>query len=395
MSKFGKALAKKVVALGEKSTTIHTGFAERILWTSSGSLALNLLLTGNPKKAFCFSKSCIIGGESGSGKSLVLATAARQAQRDLNAFVVWLDAEKASEYVWFERTGMDLSEDNFFRAEVATIEDVKGIFAKIVETYDKEMADFKKGDGEHPRPVFLVIDSYTILMTESQLKQAEAGEVVGDQGQQAKQLGDLIRAITHLSARRDIAATGVVHTMQEQNSNPHKKVKTEIMLGGRKLAYMASMSFVFTKASLVDGADAEDDEEESGGAKKVIGIRAFAKLYKSRFAKPNEKVTLNIPYDTGIDPYSGLFKKLKDEGLIVMPSHAWYNIHPDYAIEGLANFRKGDFVQHADAILAKLYPDDEVDLVRVTEADIAEVANEDDAAGLALSAGKRKGKKSA
>lgn len=393
MSKFGKALAKKVVALGEKSATIHTGFAERILWTSSGSIALNLLLTGNPKKAFCFSKSCIIGGESGSGKSLVLATGARTAQKDHNAFVVWLDAEKASEKEWFERTGMDLSEENFFRAEVATIEDVKGIFAKIVETYDNELAAHKKGDGEHPRPVFLVIDSYTVLMTESQLKQAEAGEVVGDQGQQAKQLGDLIKAITHLSARRDISANGVVHTMQEQNTNPKVKVKTEIMLGGRKLAYMASMSFVFTKYNLVDGAD-DDGEEESSGAKKVIGIRAMAKLYKSRFAKPNEKVEIHIPYDTGIDLYSGVFKKFKDEGLIVMPTNGWYNIHPDYAIEGLSNFRKGDFRQHADAIIEKLYPDDVIDVVRVTETDIAEAEKDDDTAGLALGS-KKKTKKAA
>ena len=36
------------------------------------------------------------------------------------------------------------------------------------------------------------------------------------------------------------------------------------------------------------------------------GIRAACKVMKTRYAKPFESVQVKIPYDTGMDPYSGL-----------------------------------------------------------------------------------------
>lgn len=374
MAGYGDALRKKVVS--HNSKTIHADFAENILWSSSGSYALNLLLTGNPKKGFCYGKSAIVGGISGSGKSLVLATAAKAAQKDQNAFIMWCDAEKAGEKEWFARTGMDISPDNFFRAEVATISDVAKIWSDVVDTYDAEKKAYDAGKGAHPRPVFFVVDSFTVLLTDTQMGYANSGEVVGDQGQQAKQLKDLIKKITHLSARRNISANGVVHTMQEQSSNPKQKVKAEILLGGRGLEYLVSMAFIFTKSGLTeDAAPSDDDDDDDKGAKKVIGIRATAKLVKSRFSKPNERVKIDIPYDTGITLSSGVFQKFFDEGLIVMPTKGWYKMCEP--VEGIpsSNFRKSQFDQYCEAAIAHFYPDtDEVDVVSTFDEAAADAA---------------------
>ena len=48
----------------------------------------------------------------------------------------------------------------------------------------------------------------------------------------------------------------------------------------------------------------------------VRGIRAACKVMKTRFAKPFEGVQIKIPYETGMDPYSGLLDLFEKKGLI-------------------------------------------------------------------------------
>lgn len=354
---FLKALNKK--AMDFKSSTINLGFHTNAPWASSGSLALNRLLTGNHRKAIQFGKTIVIGGESGSGKSLIMATAAREAQKDLGALVIWLDSEKASEEGWFIRTGMDLSEDKFSRIRVATIDDVKSITSATVKAYDEGRAAEAKGGPKQP-PLFIVIDSYSMLMTDTRMDNTEKGKVTGDQGQQAKQLKELVVGLTHLIDGRDIAICGVVHTMI---TDP--KYKTEIFLGGRGIIYAASVAFIFTKSTL-KAEDTEDKEALDGDEEKykVVGFRATAKLYKSRYTKPNERVEMQVPWETGVDRYSGLFEMLLDDGDIspTTKGSSWYQLREP--VKGVpAKFQKSSFREHADAILDGLYPDeDAVDL---------------------------------
>jgi hypothetical protein len=49
----------------------------------------------------------------------------------------------------------------------------------------------------------------------------------------------------------------------------------------------------------------------------VKGIRAICKCMKTRYNKPFEQVELRIPWDTGLDPYSGLIDLFKRKGLLV------------------------------------------------------------------------------
>ena len=194
---FGKDLRKKVEKF--KSSTVHLGFETEADWVSVGNYAMNKLISGSYKKAFPYGRSVLIGGESGSGKSLVLATAAAQAQKKDNAHVVWLDAENATTDQWLKDLDVDISEDNFTYLNVATVEDVKSLVADVVALSDKQ------NDGQK---IFIVVDSWSNLMTEKQQKEAESGVVKGDQGQQAKQLKDVIKGTTHMITRRPIIFAG-------------------------------------------------------------------------------------------------------------------------------------------------------------------------------------------
>jgi RecA/RadA recombinase len=49
----------------------------------------------------------------------------------------------------------------------------------------------------------------------------------------------------------------------------------------------------------------------------VRGIRAACKVMKTRYAKPFEGVQVKIPYETGMNPYSGLLELFEAKGVIV------------------------------------------------------------------------------
>jgi len=48
----------------------------------------------------------------------------------------------------------------------------------------------------------------------------------------------------------------------------------------------------------------------------VRGIRAACKVMKTRYAKPFEGVQVKIPYETGMNPYSGLLELFEAKGVI-------------------------------------------------------------------------------
>jgi hypothetical protein len=48
----------------------------------------------------------------------------------------------------------------------------------------------------------------------------------------------------------------------------------------------------------------------------VNGIRAACKIMKTRYAKPFESVQVEIPYETGMNPYSGLVDLFEARGLL-------------------------------------------------------------------------------
>ncbi|NBV28699.1 hypothetical protein EBS02_06750, partial [bacterium] len=49
---------------------------------------------------------------------------------------------------------------------------------------------------------------------------------------------------------------------------------------------------------------------------EVNGIRAACKVMKTRYSKPFEGVQVKIPYETGMNPYSGFFDLIEKKGFV-------------------------------------------------------------------------------
>lgn len=65
-------------------------------------------------------------------------------------------------------------------------------------------------------------------------------------------------------------------------------------------------------------------QQEKEG-KDIIGYNFILNVEKSRYVKEKSKIPLNVTYDGGISPYSGLLDIALDTGFVVKPSNGWYS----------------------------------------------------------------------
>jgi hypothetical protein len=58
------------------------------------------------------------------------------------------------------------------------------------------------------------------------------------------------------------------------------------------------------------------EDEDGNKTTTVQGIRAACKVMKTRYSKPFESVQVKIPYETGMNPYSGILELLEAKGIV-------------------------------------------------------------------------------
>jgi hypothetical protein len=79
--------------------------------------------------------------------------------------------------------------------------------------------------------------------------------------------------------------------------------------GGQGFIYASSIVVAMKKMKL-------KEDEDGNKVSDVNGIRAGCKVMKTRYAKPFEGVQVKIPYETGMNPYSGLTDLAEKKGLL-------------------------------------------------------------------------------
>jgi hypothetical protein len=70
------------------------------------------------------------------------------------------------------------------------------------------------------------------------------------------------------------------------------------------------------------------EDEDGNKTSEVNGIRAKCKIMKTRYSKPFEEVEIKIPYETGMNPYSGLLSMFEDEKLLVQSGNRLKYVDP-------------------------------------------------------------------
>jgi RecA/RadA recombinase len=153
--------------------------------------------------------------------------------------------------------------------------------------------------------VLFVLDSLGMMLTPTDVKQFEAGDMKGDLGRKPKALTALVRNTVNMFGSYNVGMVATNHTYASQDMfDPDDKIS-----GGQGFIYASSIVIAMRKLKL---------KEDSDGNKvtDVRGIRAACKVMKTRYAKPFEGVQVKIPYEEGMNPYSGLFDLFEKKGLL-------------------------------------------------------------------------------
>ena len=270
---------------------ISIGFNDPSTWIDTGNFALNYRISGDFRKGIPLGKVTVLAGESGAGKSFLCANVMREAQNQ-NIFVVLIDSENALDKDWLERLGVDVSEDKLLKVNIAMIDDVAKLVSDFVSDYKDE---YSSKPVEERAKVLFVVDSLGMLLTPTDVDQFNKGDLKGDMGRKPKQLTALVRNCVNMFGEYEIGLLATNHTYASQDMfDPDDKIS-----GGQGFIYASSIVVAMKKLKL-------KEDEDGNKVADVRGIRSKCKIMKTRFAKPFEEVEIKIPYETGMNPTSGL-----------------------------------------------------------------------------------------
>jgi len=296
VSKFRKSITKSVPG-------VSAGFRDPDTWVSTGNYCLNRLISGDFHKGVPLGKVTVLAGESGAGKSFIAAgNIVRHAQQQ-GIFVVLIDSENALDEKWLHALDVSTDEDKLLKLNVAMIDEVAKIISEFMKDYKAEYADADEQD--RPKVLF-VLDSLGMMLTPTDVDQFNKGDMKGDMGRKPKALAALVRNCVNMFGDYNVGMVATNHTYASQDMfDPDDKIS-----GGQGFIYASSIVVAMKKLKL--------KEDEAGNKiSEVRGIRAACKVMKTRYAKPFEGVQVKIPYETGMDPYSGLVDFFEAKGILV------------------------------------------------------------------------------
>ena len=349
-SKFRNSLTKSIKGMS-------AGFNDPQDWISTGNYALNYLLSGDFRRGVPLGKVSVFAGESGAGKSYIVSGNIVKSAQEQGIFVVLIDSENALDEKWLHALGVETTDDKILKLNMAMIDDV----AKTISTF---MDDYRAMAEEDRPKVLFVVDSLGMLMSPTEVNQFEAGDMKGDMGRKAKALKALVTNCVNMFGSYNVGMVVTNHTYASQDMfDPDDKIS-----GGSGFIYASSMVVAMKKLKLKEDADGNKTST-------VNGIRAACKVMKTRYAKPFEGVQVKIPYETGMDPYSGMFDLLEAKGLLEKQGNR-YKYIDSTGVETL-EYRKNWTGDKLEMIMADL-PAKEEQMVNIANADEEAVIDHDE-----------------
>jgi len=314
VSKFRKSITKAIDG-------ISVGFNDPTDWIGTNNYALNYLISGDFNKGIPMGKVTVFAGESGAGKSFICSGNIVKNAQQQGIYPILIDTENALDEAWLHALGVDTSEDKLLKLNMAMIDDVAKMISEFVKEY--------KALPEDSRPkVLFVLDSLGMLLTPTDVNQFTAGDLKGDMGRKPKALTALVRNCVNMFGDLNIGLVATNHTYASQDMfDPDDKIS-----GGQGFIYASSIVVAMRKLKL-------KEDEDGNKISEVKGIRAACKIMKTRYAKPFESVQVKIPYETGMNPYSGLTDLIEGKELLKKEGNSLVYTTADGEI--IKKFRKG------------------------------------------------------
>lgn len=273
-------------------------------WISTGNYVINKIISGKYEGGIGQGKLALLAGPSSAGKSFLVGNIVKSAQ-EMGCGVLIIDSENALDDDFMRKIGANPDDEFYIYRGVSNIQQTTSIVSKFLKSYRKHGEDKK---------FLIVIDSLDAMLTENAANAFEDGIVKGDQGQQAKQLKAMLSPFMHEIKDLNIAILCTKQVYKTQDPIEAKNPITEWKMTD-------ALKYPFSQIMLVSRLLLKNDT-----TKKYEGIRLKVFGYKTRFTKPFQTAMIEVPYEEGMDKYTGIMEVAESLGLITR-SGAWYDFN--------------------------------------------------------------------
>lgn len=270
-------------------------------YISTGHMGLNRIISGDPiNGGIPVGKVTLIGGESSSGKSMLVGSCVVNALKKDYKKVFICDSEGGSLYDYME--SQEIDQDKIEEVPVYSVEDATVKMSTLLKALTEHKA-------ANPEDKFLVVlDSLGGLQIDKVEKDAAAGKSTGDMGQTAKFKNQLVGMLKTYSMRANIPILITNHVYADPASFCVSKIMNQS--GGKKAEFLPHV--IIQSARKLEKT--EDETEEQYYDATILKFFTT----KNRIVKPFLECEAFISFSEGnTNKYYGLLESAIKYGFIV------------------------------------------------------------------------------
>jgi recombination protein RecA len=261
-------------------------------WIPTGNEIVDLMISNTRHGGLPLGRVTEISGMESSGKSLFVAHALAEVQKQ-GGIAVLIDTEFAISAAFLVAIGVDVEKLIYIPCNI--LEDVLGQIELIIN---------KLREAKNEKPALIVVDS---IMGSSTSIEAE-----GDWGKDGWATGKAIilskamRLLPEMIAQENIALVFTNQLRANLGAMFGEKWTTS---GGKAIPFAASLRLKLNKlAKIKNGAGADAD---------VLGVKTRLDVFKSRLGSAFRKIEFDIYFDRGMDSSSSWVQAAEESGAIV------------------------------------------------------------------------------
>lgn len=280
-------------------------------YIDSGSVLLNLALTGNSRQGWKLGRIANLVGDTSTGKTLLAVEAAicflTNPPKGITPKVIYCESEAAFDKEHAQRIGLDTDKVEF--PKIKTIED---FYYKIEEV----CSSAKDGEGQ-----LIILDSLDALTSKAEEAQNIEDGTYGTSKQ--KQLSFLLRRM--VAQINDTNTCILIISQVRDIINPDRYGKTQYRTGGK------SLDFYCTHIVWL----AEGRKERNEETNRVYGVRSKALVTKDKDAPAFRTAEFPILWNYGVDNVSSVVEFLTGkhvegipDDMKILQGGAWFRLEP-------------------------------------------------------------------
>jgi recombination protein RecA len=270
-------------------------------FVSTGSYALNKVISGDYNKGIPIGMITQFHGEASTAKTVFATHILKEAQ-EKGHYAMLVDSENAYNPTFAKHLGID--PDKLIYAAPETLEDCFQVITEAIVTIRQEDKD---------TPIVVAYDSIAVSPSKAEYE-AENYEGNNMQGAvRAKSTGACLRKINPLMRKFKVALV-IINQIRNKVGVMYGSPDT-MAAGGKSLEYYLGVNL---KCISNKTSDLIKDDN-----KKVVGIQGKVRNTKNKCSIPFRECEFELMYNEGLNAYAGILPQLLSDGLIKQTG-SWY-----------------------------------------------------------------------